>query len=284
MKISTLLLTLFVTASVNGQTITKKFALVKGQQLEQVSQVNMNLVQESMGQAMEVKAETIISSLIEIKDATPTSYSISNTVKRMVMNMGGIQEMKFDSDNKEDMEGEMGQSLKERIGVPTEFVINNDGIITEVKGKVKTGDPSGVSGMMESMFGQNIEEKEGDGFQALANIPVKGAKVGESWVDSVTEDGNKTYTTYTLKEVKGDEGLVTLSGNSNISKEVDQQGMSLQIMMQGTILGEYTFDVPTGIIKNRKQTTKATGTVDVMGQSVPMTVDTSVTSTITRKQ
>ena len=284
MKTRALLISLFITTIAFGQTVNKKFALVKGQQLEQVSQLNISLVQEMMGQSMEVKTETIINSLIEVKDVSPSGYSVSNTLKRIIMNMSGLQEMKFDSDKKEDVE-QMGENFKERVGVPVELVINKDGIITEVKGKENLNeDQSGMAGMMEKMFGQNVEEKEGAGFQAVANIPAKGAKIGDSWVDSLSDGGNKIYTTYTLKEVKGSEGVVTLTGNSNISKEIEQQGMTLQINMQGTILGQYTFDVPTGIVKTRTQTTKATGTVDLMGQSIPMMVDASATSTITRKQ
>ena len=138
--------------------------------------------------------------------------------------------------------------------------------------------------MMGNMLGQDGgEEREGANFSALANLPAKGAKVGESWTDSAVDNETKVYTTYTLKEVKGNDGVVSMSGNMNVNREMEQQGMTLQVSMQGTILGEYIFDVATGIIKSKKANTKATGTVEAMGQSIPMTVDTTVTSTISKK-
>jgi hypothetical protein len=209
---------------------------------------------------------------------------VANTLKRMVMNMTGIQEVKFDSDKKEDMEGQMGEALKDKIGKTSELVLNSNGIITEVKNKPAKDEPAASGNMMGNMLGQDVgEEKEGTNFSVLANLPIKGVKVGESWVDSVVDNETKVFTTYTLKEVKGNDGVVSMSGNMNVNRDMEQQGMTLQVTMQGTILGEYVFDVPTGIIKSKKANTKATGTVEAMGQSIPMTIDTTVTSTISKK-
>ena len=106
------------------------------------------------------------------------------------------------------------------------------------------------------------KKKKDAAFNSLANIPAKGIKVGESWNDSTSDENGKTFTTYTLKEVNGGNGLVTLSANSAISREMEQQGMTMQMEMTGTTIGEYTFELATGIIKTRKATTKASGTID----------------------
>jgi hypothetical protein len=201
------------------------------------------------------------------------------------MNMNAMgQDMKFDSDKKEDMDGQLGQAFKGKIGVPREFTVSNQGIITALKSKTEKKDDGGgmMGGMMSGAMG-DAEEKEGSAFHSLANIPSKGVKVGESWTDSTTDDNGKTLTTYTLKEVNGGNGVVTLSSNSAISRELEQQGMTMQMEMKGTTTGEYTFEVATGIVKSRKATTKATGTIDVAGQSVPVNIETTVLSTINKK-
>jgi hypothetical protein len=59
--------------------------------------------------------------------------------------------------------------------------------------------------------------------------------------------------------------------------------MTMQMDLKGTSIGEYVFDVNSGIVKSRKTLTKATGSVDVMGQSIPLTIETNSTSTITKK-
>ncbi len=284
MKNVYLVVLLFASFVANAQNVPKKVSLAKGQQYEQVSLVNMNISQEMMGQVMEMKMESTTNNVVEVKEASNNSYLVANTMKRMQMNMTGVQEVKFDSDKKEDMDSQMGEALKDKIGKTSELVLNSQGIITEVKNKPAKDDAAVAGGMMGNMLGQDgSEEKEGANFSALANLPVKGAKVGESWTDSVVDKDIKVFTTYTLKEIKGKDGVVSMSGNMNVNRDMEQQGMTLQISMQGTILGEYIFDVATGIIKSKKANTKATGTVEAMGQSIPMTIDTTVTSTISKK-
>ena len=270
---------------INAQTVSRKVGLAKGQQLEQQSHVKMNMTQEMMGQSMEIKMESDITNIVEVKDAAPNSFEVANTLKKILMNMNAMgQDMQFDSDKKEDMDGQMGQAFKDKIGVPREFTVNKEGVITSLKNKSEKKEETGgmMGGMMNGAMGDG-EEKEGAAFNSLANIPAKGVKVGESWNDSTSDNHGKTFTTYTLKEVTGGNGLVTLSANSAVTREMEQQGMTMQMDIKGTTIGEYTFDVTTGIIKTRKATTKASGTIDVAGQSVPVTIETTVESTVNKK-
>lgn len=269
----------------SAQNVTRKVGLAKGQQLEQQSHIKVNMTQEAMGQSIEVKMEGDITSVVEVKDAIANSFEVANTIKKILMNMNAAgQDMKFDSDKTEDMDGQFGQAFKGKIGVPREFSVNKEGVVTAIKNKAdKNEDPGGMmGGMMNGAMGSG-EEKEGAAFNSLANIPAKGVKVGESWSDSTSDENGKTFTTYTLKEANSGNGLVTLSANTAISREMEQQGMTIQIDMTGTTIGEYTFDVATGIIKTRKATSKSSGTVEVAGQSMPVSVETIIQSTVNKK-
>ena len=275
----------FNTIMLSAQTVTRKVGLAKGQQLEEQSHVQVNMTQEAMGQSIEIKVEGDITNLVEIRNAVATNFEVANTVKKILMSMNGMgQDVKFDSDKKEYMDGQLGQAFKGKIGVPREFTVNKEGVITAVKNKSDTTEEQGgmMGGMMSGAFASGME-KEGAAFNSLANIPVMGVKVGQSWNDSTTDENGKAFTTYTLKEVNGGNGLVTLSGNVAISREIEQQGMTVQMEMTGTTIGEYTFDVSTGIIKTRKATTKSSGTIEVAGQSMPVSIQTDVQSTVKKK-
>lgn len=274
---------LFSVGAVSAQNLSRKVVLAKGQQFEQINKVNMNMTQEMMGQSIEIKMESTSNNLMEVKDAGKNSYLIANTLKRLVMSTSGVQETNFDSDKKEDMDSEIGKSIKGKIGKVKEFSINQDGMITKVNTKEAPEENNAMAAGMSKMFGQDAEEKEGTAFQALANIPGNGVKVGDSWTDSTKEGNSKTFTTYTLKKVEGNDATVSLTGNMNINRDIEQQGMTIQLALQGTTLGEYIFDVATGIVKARKATTKASGTVEAMGQSIPMTIDSTISSAITKK-
>ena len=279
-----LVLVLLINAAVAGaQTVNRKVGLAKGQQLEQKSHVKVNMTQEAMGQSIEIKMEGDITNLVEVKETVSNGFDVSNTVKKVLMNMNAMgQDMKFDSDKTEDMEGNIGQAFKSRINKPREFTVSKEGVITTVKCKEENKDEAG--GMMGGMMSGAMQvEKEGAAFESLANIPLNGAKVGESWKDSTSDENGKTFTTYTLKEVKGSEGIVTLSSNTALSREMEQQGMTMQMEMTGTTTGEYTFDLATGIIKTRKAVSKSSGTIDVAGQSMPLNIETTIESVINKK-
>lgn len=268
----------------SAQTVTRKIALNKGQQLEQQSHVKVTMTQEAMGQSMEIKMEGDITNLVEIKNAASNSFDVASTLKKVLMNMSAMgQDVKFDSDKKEDLDGQLGQAFKSKINVPREFTVNKEGVVTTVKTKGDSADDANgmMGGMMSGMAGG--EEKEGSAFNSIANIPLKGVKVGESWSDSSNDVSGKVVTTYTLKEVNGGNALVALTANNTINREMDQQGMTVQMDMTGTTIGEYTFDLATGIIKTRKATTKSSGTVGVAGQSMPVSIETVVESTVTKK-
>lgn len=283
MKKIALVILIFSAVTASAQMVTKKVGLAKGQQLEQQSRMQVNMTQEAMGQTVELKMEGDVTSVVEVKDAVASGFDISNTIKKVMMNMNMMgQDMKFDSDKSEDFDGQLGQAFKGKINVPREFSVSKDGIITKMKTKIDSLDDGG--GMMGGMMSAAMEnEKEGAAFQSIANIPAKGIKVGESWNDSTIDKVARTYTTYTLKEVTGGNGLVTLSSNMAVSREVEQQGMTIQVEMTGTTIGEYTFDVATGIIKRRKYTSKSSGTLGVAGQSMPMNIETTVESVVNKK-
>ena len=271
---------------VSAQNVTRKVVLAKGQQFEQQSKIKMLMTQEAMGQTMEIKMDGDITNVVEVKDAASNTFEVANTLKKVLMNMNAMgQDMTFDSDKKEDMDGQLGQAFKAtRIGVPREFTVNKDGVITAVKDQgEKTEEAGGMMGGMVSGVMGSGEEKEGASFNSLANIPAKGVKVGESWSDSASDNNGKTFTTYTLKEVNGGNGLVTLSANTAVSREMEQQGMAIQLEMTGTTVGEYTFDVATGLVKSRKATTKSSGTIGVAGQSLPVSIETTVESVVNKK-
>ncbi len=269
--------------SVYAQKVTKKVALVKGDQLTELAQVNVFITQEAMGQLMEIKMESSVTNVVDVKEKADNAITVANTLTKVLLNMDAMgQEMKFDSDKKEDLDGQMGAAYRDKINKPREYMLDNNGVVKEVKTKeeVKADDGSQMFG---NMGGAMYEDKEGNTFSALANLPAAGASVGDSWQDSSSAEGTRTVTKYTLKEVKGNDGIIGIDSDLTISREMEQQGMNMQMELKGKTEGEYLFDVNTGIIKSRKLTTKTEGNIEVMGQLIPMSMETTTVSNITKK-
>ncbi|RYD69441.1 MAG: hypothetical protein EOP84_28475, partial [Verrucomicrobiaceae bacterium] len=96
------------------------------------------------------------------------------------------------------------------------------------------------------MGGAMEDELVGNTYSALMTIPAAGVKIGDSWNDSTITKENKVRNTYTLKQVNGSDAVVDVKGTLNVDREMEQQGMAMQMSMNGTITGELTFDTKSG--------------------------------------
>jgi hypothetical protein len=248
-----------------GMVHAQKIAVTKGQKLETTTSTKTSM--EIMG--MSIDNESTASSEVEVKDVNANGFLFTNTIKRMVLKMNGFgQDINFDSDKKEDMDGQMGEAMKDKIGKPEEVVVDKQGKVTEVKssGEKKAG---GMGEMMD--FSASL--MKGQPYPVLIQLPAREVKPGDTWTDSAgTVESVKTVTTYVLKQVSGGEVLVTFTGTMAKSGTVEQQGNEIQMDMNGTVNGEATYEASSGLLKKNTVTSDIKGTLGVMGQNAPMTM------------
>lgn len=258
---------------VNGQSLSRKAVFFKGQQLERVASVNMSLGMEMMGQSLDMKNTNTITSLVEVQEATGKDYALATTVKRVVTNMSGMgQEMDYDSDKKEGNPGELSERMGEMVGKTKHVTIDLKGII--IKSDDSTGSDGGGSGGFMNLTGNltNAVAKPGSIYDLIANLPEKALKTGDSWTDTTASGEGKAITNYKVLEIKGDEAIVSMDGTITQSGEVENNGMTINMNINGTSKGQYTMEVATGIIRKRNATMDAAGTMEIAGQSIPFTM------------
>ncbi len=267
--------------SVANAQSSNKLVLNKGQKIQVDNSMKSVISMEMMGQSMEMTSDVLMINQVEVKDKSDTAYTVNSAITKMTTNGSAMgQNYTFDSDKKEDLESEIGKALKGQINVTKEMHFNKAGELTSV---TKTTDSSAASGspldMMKSMTSAGGDES--GGISEIFKVLPKGKKVGDSWSDSLISADAKLYRTYTLKELKGDDAIVTLSGKQTTNKKVEQQGMEVNVTMDSKIAGEMTVDQKTGIVKQRSLTMDGTGNADAMGQAIPLT--TKITSTTSVK-
>lgn len=260
---------------VNGQSLSRKAVFAKGQQLERVASVNMSFGMEMMGQTIDMKNVNTITTLVEVKNASDKDVALASTVKRVIMSMNGMgQEMAYDSDKKDGntAPAEMTQKMGEMVGKTNNLVINTKGIITTSDDT--TGGAAANAGGFMGMGGGlvNVGNKPGNSYDLIANLPDKSLKAGDTWMDSTLSKEGKTVTSYRVVEIKGDEAVVSMDGTVAQNMETENNGMTINMNINGTSKGQYTMEVATGIIRKRNATMDATGTMEVAGQSVPFTM------------
>lgn len=273
------------TVIVSAQSLSRKAVFAQGQQLERVAAIKMNFGMEMMGQSLNFDNNNTVTSLVEVKNATAKDYAIESTIKRVVTTMSGMgQEMSYDSDKKEEATNEMAQKMKEMVGKVNHLTVDTKGTITA------SDDTSGnelaeKAGGFMSMAGNfaNSGNKPGNIYDLVANIPEKGIKAGETWVDSTSSKEGRMVTNFKVVEIKGNEAIVDLDGVMDQNGETEANGMTINLAIKGKIKGQYTMDVASGLVKKRSTNLDATGTMDMAGQSVPFTMKMTMEEGIAKK-
>ncbi|MEO6220297.1 MAG: DUF6263 family protein, partial [Ginsengibacter sp.] len=164
----------------------------KGQRYLVENKLNTVSSSEMMGQTMESKANFTTTFNIEVKEVKDNNINFTNTITSLKMNVNAMgQDLSFDSDKKEDMDGDIGKNFKDVINQPKDVVMDNFGnvIITEkidtLAENKSSGNPTEM--IMKQMGGDPAEQGYG-AKMAFHAIP-KNAKKGSTWTDSSSSKG-----------------------------------------------------------------------------------------------
>jgi Family of unknown function (DUF6263) len=284
MKYLLLSAALFITVSITAQSYKPAVHLTAGKKYTVTNTTKGNMSQEVMGQSMEIPVDVTLTSLLEVKKVEGNEYQLSSTTNRMVMSMSMMgQDINFDSDKKEDREGQMGQATGDVIGKPTLFTINGFGKIKEGS-IIKSTNPEKETQGGNMMMGI-INMDAGAQTSQAVNLFVSDAelKVGDSYTDSSTSANgkDKKSTVYTLVEVKDGLAKFTLTGTAEAVNEMEMQGMQTVSTTTTKTTGEMWITVSTGLLAKMIQNSVITGTIDVAGMSIPMSGKNTIAIAVT---
>jgi Family of unknown function (DUF6263) len=267
-------------------------ALNKGQKYTLQSKVTTSSSSEIQGQTMETNADITTVYDIEVTDifkpagVKDSNYKMNNKISAIKMNMNSLgQNINFDSDKKEDMDGEIGSNIKGIINQPNNVVMDKSGnIILDAEASTKSdsstaNDATGQTEMILKQMGDPVQQGYG---AKLAFMPIsKKAKAGSSWQDSASADGVTRVTNYTIKEINGNIATITVSGTENRDTKVEMQQMEIETKTTGKFTGEQNVDITSGAILKNTISMDATGTLRVMGQDIPTTIKATTVNTVT---
>jgi hypothetical protein len=272
-------ITLFFSTAIFFSTITmaqttRSLKLEKGQKYVVENKLVTTSSTEVQGQPMDSKADIASVYNIEVKDIKDNNFNLSNTITNIKMNMSMMgRDINFDSDKKEDMDGEMGSSIKDYINQPKDVEIDNSGNVITKASTDSATEPSLAKQL-------NFEASGYGADMAFLALP-KDIKVGTTWTDKTDNKGNNKSTTYIIKSITGNIATVAFSGTIASDMKMEQQGMEVSTKTTGKFSGEETVDTKTGVVQTNNSTSEASGTVTAMGQDFP--TSTKITSTTTVK-
>lgn len=251
--------------------------LKKGQKYLVENKISTTSSTEMQGQTMEAMADVASTYNIEVKDMVDNNYNLTNTVTAVKMTMSQMgQEMKFDSEKKEDLDGPIGSALKEFIKQPKEVVIDKSGKVITKKSEEKT-EADDIN-----MIAKQLGDFEATGYgavMAFESLP-QDLKVGATWTSKTDEAGISKTTDYTVKAINGDLATLSLSGTISTDMKIEQQSMEITTKTTGKFSGEEIVDIKTGVIQSNTTTADASGIIGVMGQELPTSSKVTTTTIV----
>lgn len=259
------------TAQKSGSVLT----FPKGQKLEMTAQTKAVITQEVMGQPMDMNVNSTIVRSFDIEDVNNGTARIEHKIKRLQFDFDAMgQAQTFDSDKAEDMKSEIGRSLEKSIKNKYSMTVDPTGTIVSIKADDDNPNPKTKSeDMVANMMGQFAEgleiPKKGDIVSLKINTSGNLAK-GISWVDSLSGEEKGTVK-YTVADVTASEVMIDyVSEGTTKKKQEVGGGMEMDVNLKNKTTGTITIDKKSGLLKKRTVDSEGSGTMEVMGQSIPM--------------
>jgi Family of unknown function (DUF6263) len=217
-----------------------------------------NKTSESPMGGEESKQEMTLVNTFKITAIEDKVYKATNTFTKMKMTgemMG--QTINFDSDKKEDLDSQIGQMLGSAINKSTEVTIDKkDGKVTEAS----------VESLEKSM--QALGETNANDNIFLVVDPSK--KVGDKWTVTTDVDGIKTTKNYEFKSRNNDIVTLSFSATSKGTNSREMNGTSIESTIDNKDSGTILVNVKTSMIKEVNINSETSGSMEAMGQSIPL--------------
>ncbi|HMO31788.1 MAG TPA: DUF6263 family protein [Lacibacter sp.] len=270
----TLLLPL-VTTLAFAQTLQPwKLNFPAGQAYNVTNTIESKLDQQVMGQQMNITNSTVTQAALSFRPAGAEGFRVeqSTTTLKLDMQMMG-QSTTFDSNNPDDMNGPIGERLRDMIGTTLEAVISTDGKITVIKGTTMPEGFSMGTGTNDSTMLAGYFVKS----------PGKPVQPGGSWSESAETGGTKMQVTYTYRKTENGQAHLDYEMTNSVVETMTTNGMEIQTNIQTKGKGTLLLELATGLVLERRYEGTLTGKSEVMGMEIPQEGIQKMTNILTKK-
>jgi len=234
-----------------------------GKKIQTIVTDQKTITVSQMGQDMEMPSTSELYSDLVVKSSDGKKIVLTATLTRIkiAITMMG-QEIKIDSDDSAIMADPKYATVIKDVNKPADVTIE----------------------LGKSHENQDIETAgNSENLALVLFLPFDiNAKVGTSISDSVSkDDSSKFVNVYTLTESTKNEITVTATSTATLLGTKQQMGMDVKQNMQMSTSSTRIYDPVTGLLKLETKTTKASGTNEMQGMSIPVSMK-GTTSTIVK--
>lgn len=248
--------------SVSAQTIK----LQPGTPFKTITDIKVNTNLNFAGQDIETVTNAVTTALDTIKAVNADGYTFSATMKHIkgeVKVMG--QDQTFDSDD---------QNLRNNPQMADLFkALNTPNII-----EIKNGKMIAQSQKLDAIIKMGGADDQAKYVLALQPTDIK---EGFSWTDStVSDSSSKIVSNATIKQVSDNAVVVEMHANITLKENINRNGMDIVQNLTGKAIATRTYNKANGLLINETSNVDLTGTMEMMGQSAPVTSKGTIVTTV----
>lgn len=256
---------------------TDKIKLANGQKIVVESTTD---IQATLTMGMELTSTSTSVNALEVKNSSPDNYIISNTLTKLKMNTNMMgQANNYDSENKSGNNEDISKVFDDKLNKPVDITIDNtSGLAVAEKKKQSQADVDETNATADIMkiFSDNASD-DAIVSGAFEMVP-KGKAIGDSWADTAISKEMKTIRTYTLKSISGNEAVIQSNVISTAVNKLNFQEMEFEVKSETKTNGEILTDISTGLVKKRTSVADITGSIQMMGQDMPISAKATSTN------
>lgn len=259
-----------------GQKVSGKPKFQQGQSVEINMEIKTTFAQEAMGQAIDFNVDGSATHVYKVTNATEDNNTLHHQVQRIVFSFDGMgQKRNFDSNNPKDMEGQFGKPMKEVLDKSFDMVINPNGktmMAIPEKIELSKADPRLmiVMNLLKDVLATVQPPKKGTA-SFFKVLPENEIGIGESWVDTVNTESERSTTAYKIAEINDSTVLIDFAGSSVTITKTEMMGMEATINMNNKTTGKIILDKATGMIRQKNSVTESNGTSESSFGNLPLT-------------
>lgn len=271
-----------------AQKVNNKLSFEKGQKMEIVTDSKSIISQEFMGQKMDVNLTSSIVRSLDVEDVKNNTATIEHKIKRVQYSFDAMgQSQQFDSEKEEDMKGDMGKQIEKSIKNKYTMMVDDNGSVVSVK--VDDNNPNSdaqlqsddiMSGML-AQFAEGLEvPKEGEA-TTFKILPKGDIAKGFNWTDSL-KGMEKGIVNYAVSDINNTEVLIDYKSEGTMKRTQEAMGVEVFVDVKNITTGKITLDRKTGLLKQKTALIEGNGTVEMAGQTMPMTTKSNIAITVKR--
>ena len=258
-----------------SQKISAPLNFQQGDSIAVSVKINQVVAQQAMGQAIDFHVNGSADHFYKVSNSTSDNTTLHHKVKRLQFDFDGMgQKRAIDSDNKKDMDGQLGKPVKDMLSKEFDLIIDPSGKALLVRPeKVALEQPDArfalIANMLKDLISVVYPPQKGTS-SFFKVLPAEGAAVGETWQETFKTETESGISNYRLTAATDTTLIVDYKTAASSTTTTEMMGMETSTTMKTNITGQIIIDRVSGIIRKKTSNIESNGATEAMGNSMPI--------------